>query len=301
MRYLLTILLFCSLTAQGQSLFFAHNQASAPAGPVVATVSDPDAQKFVTAAKISDATVAGALNALVTGLKAGGYWSRFIALYPLASDGVLMTRDEQHRYNLKDTALYKIAWQGAGIVHSALGAKFPGVTGTMDDPGYGNTGITPALDGIDFASVHLSAYATQDPVYYTYDCMIGIEHTYSLRMVYRFDNGESYWEASSSDGYLGLRSEPATTGYYATSRVSTAGLTAYKNGAPFATSNAVSAGVANGPIYLAAESYNGGLVSFYSSRGYGLWSVGAGFTDSEWAAISTLVNNYQTALNRNAY
>ena len=64
---------------------FQQDLSRAVGTPIV-TVSDPDAQAFVTATQIQNTLQANAVNTLVTGLKSANLWSKMKAIYPFVSD-----------------------------------------------------------------------------------------------------------------------------------------------------------------------------------------------------------------------
>jgi len=84
------------------------------------TVSDADAQAFVTSANIVDQVEATAINNLVIGLKADSLWTKMQAIYPFVG-GTATT----HKFNLKnplDTdAAFRLVFNG-GWTHSSTGA-----------------------------------------------------------------------------------------------------------------------------------------------------------------------------------
>lgn len=85
------------------------------------TVSDPDAQSFVTAADIQDPTQAEAINTLTIDLKNAGIWSKMIAIYPFVGGS-----PSSHKWNLKDpqdaNAAFRLSFFG-GWIHNSLGIK----------------------------------------------------------------------------------------------------------------------------------------------------------------------------------
>ena len=87
---------------------------------------DPDAQAFITAAAITDATQITAVNQLVLDVKGYGLWNKLIALYPCVGG-----TDFIHKFNLKnpvDTDLgFRIEFNG-GWTHSSTGILPNGVT-----------------------------------------------------------------------------------------------------------------------------------------------------------------------------
>jgi len=91
---------------------------------------DPDAQAFLTAASITDATISGAINTLVVQMKADNIWIKMKAIYPLVG-GTAST----HKWNLKDprdlNAAYRLQFFG-GVTHNANGITSNGVNAYAD-------------------------------------------------------------------------------------------------------------------------------------------------------------------------
>jgi hypothetical protein len=94
------------------------------------TVSDADAQAFVTNADIQDQVEANAINNLVIGLKADGLWTKMKAVYPFVG-GTSST----HKFNLKDPrdldAAFRLVFNG-GWTHSSTGATPNGTNAYAD-------------------------------------------------------------------------------------------------------------------------------------------------------------------------
>jgi hypothetical protein len=88
---------------------------------------DPNAQLFITAAGITDATQKAAINTLVVGLKADGLWTKMQVIYPFVGGSA-----SAHKYNLKDPrdldAAFRLEFLGSWT-HSATGAKPDGTSG----------------------------------------------------------------------------------------------------------------------------------------------------------------------------
>jgi len=86
---------------------------------------DPDAQAFLTASGITDATISNAINQLVLDLKGYSLWTIGKAWYPIVG-GTSST----HKWNLKDPrdldAAYRLVFNG-GWTHASTGATPNGV------------------------------------------------------------------------------------------------------------------------------------------------------------------------------
>ncbi len=113
---------------------------------------DADAQAFITAASITNATQKSAVNTLVSDLKTYGIWSKMKAIYPMVGGSAF-----SHKFNLKDPrdldAAFRINFVN-GWTHSATGAKPNGTDG------YGNTNIN-LFSTFGGTSLSISTYIRQ--------------------------------------------------------------------------------------------------------------------------------------------
>jgi hypothetical protein len=108
----------------------SHAKSWAGLTDIVGLTTDPDAQAFITAAAITDATQQAAINTLVEGMKTDGVWTKMKAIYPFVG-GTAST----HKYNLKDPrdldAAFRLVFNG-GWTHSSNGATPNGTNGYAD-------------------------------------------------------------------------------------------------------------------------------------------------------------------------
>lgn len=274
--------------AQGSGVegFFSADATTTPTGPSVCTVADPDAQKFVTAARLSDCTVAGAVNQLVVSLKQNNLWNKIAALYPYASDGVLKTREEQHRYNLKDTAAFKITWSSSGgtVVHSSAGVTFNGAN-------CGATGLIPATH-LTLNDVHLAVYHSGAT---SAGHVMGAANSASAELLlsthYHFDA----YNATTGQGRV-FPGGGAVSAFAIGTRTSATSFAIYKNGSIIGAAGTTSGGTQPTVEVLVGKSSGSG-----TAHTSALNSIGAGLSAAEVATFSTIVNQYQATLNRNVY
>ena len=116
----------------------SHATSWAGATDIVGLTTDADAQAFITAAAITDATQKSAIDTLVTGLKTDGIWTKMKAIYPFVG-GTATT----HKYNLKDPrdldAAFRLVFNG-GWTHSSTGALPNGTNG------YANTNLNQSAN-----------------------------------------------------------------------------------------------------------------------------------------------------------
>jgi hypothetical protein len=112
--------------------------AANASGGSISTVSDADAQAFITAAGITNSTQQNAVNQLVLDFKSYNLWDLMNAIYPFVG-GTATT----HKYNLKDprdlNAAYRIGFSG-GWTHDLNGALGNAIN-TIADTYYTGFGV----------------------------------------------------------------------------------------------------------------------------------------------------------------
>ena len=254
---------------------------------------DTDAQAFITAAAITNPTQQSAIDTLVKSMKSANIWTKMKAIYPFVGGTA-----EQHRFNLKNTANYKLTF-GGGWAHSSTGALSNGTTG------YADTQLPPSLV-LSVNDAHNSIYVNNTPVAYTsypgFGCLDVVDNSKTF-----------YTHLSLSNNYysfIGLNT-PATygvtynntdsKGFYIVSRTSSTMLKGYKNNVLKATTTLANTGTLPTPNYYYGGVNNGtaGLLSLtYNNYSHAFASIGDGLTDAEALAFNTAVQAYQTTLGR---
>ena len=238
------------------------------------TVSDADAQAFVTAANITDQVEADAINTLVIGMKADGLWTKMKAIYPIVG-GVASS----HAVNLKTPGTYNLTNLNTGWTHNANGMTSLNT--------FAGTGIQPStVLGLDDS--HLS-YFTTGFVDSSATCMIGAFNSPNRLAIY-------------SQGLYGVNSGTWSTYTYSGGGVkfriiSRLSSTVHK----FANNGSIQTGTVNSSVRPTANIELARLGGFGSDNFNGICkfaSVGDGLTDTDIANFNTRVTAYQTALSR---
>lgn len=244
---------------------------------------DPDAFRFIEVANITDQTQIDAVNNLVTGLKANNLWDKMQAVYPFVGGTAF-----SHKFNLKNPAdansAYRILWSGA-IIHSDKGVAFNGTS-------YGNTNFTPftALDD-PLQSNHLSVYISGSVSGFTaagntsyVENGMGISLGYQNRL-----NAYSNFLILSFTGVNGL---------IVATRTDSTNSAAYMRGAVTRTTTSTNSPGSSftGPIFIGKES--GALGGPGTGLFFGFSSIGTGLTTPDVENLYTLVQAFNTSLNR---
>ena len=256
----------------------SHATSWAGATDIVGLTTDADAQAFITAAAITDATQQTAINNLVVGMKADGIWTKMKAIYPFVG-GTATT----HKWNLKDPrdldAAFRLVFNG-GWTHSSTGATPNGVNG------YADTKLNAGVE-LNGTSAHASLYPRT-----SLTGGYGIQGDFTSRMDIINFAGVLY-------SAMGTTGQTSYTGTYAGlivgSRTSSTSNKLYVGGTLRDTkTNLSTANFQNSNYWLGACNVN----TFFSSTQTAFASIGDGLTDTEAANLYTRVQAFQTSLSR---
>ena len=245
------------------------------------TVSDADAQAFVTAADIQDQVEANAINNLVIGMKADGTWSKMKAVYPFVGG-----TNTSNSYNLRNTAQYQIAW-GGSVTSNSNGVTFGA-------NGYGNTNLNPNTQFSTNDSMHLSAYSRTNNDLGGLD-FGGLNASAVSGLYLRYSNN-AYAYINGGAGVLTPNTD--STGFYVGTRTASNVLKLFKNTAQLgSTYTGANGGRLDLNAFLGAVNVSN-IPQYYTQRNYAFASIGDGLTDTEAANLYTRVQNFNTALAR---
>jgi len=267
----------------------SHSTSNAGLTDIVGLTTDSDAQAFITAAAITNATQQSAIDTLVKGLKTDGIWTKMKAIYPFVG-GTAST----HKYNLKDPrdldAAFRLQFNG-GITHSSTGVLPNGTNG------YANTFFIPSVQIANADSFHFSIYSRTNGAW-TYPDIGAIEYDgdgnyYVVQSFYGINaNGgnTTLWHGNNNArGFLDTNS----LGLYVGNRNLTGSATAFKNGVLKLTNSAGSALSAGVPMSLMAL-----LGEFYGRRELAFSTLGTGLTNTDNTNLYTRIQTFQTTLSR---
>ena len=247
--------------------------------------NDADAQAFITAAGITDATQQSAVNQLVLDLKSANIWTKMKAIYPMVG-GTATTCKWNLKNPVDSNAAYRLVFSGGGTF-SANG-YLPNGTNA-----FANTFLNPSTQ-LTVTSTHLSYYSrTATPVGSTIE--IGVNNGGSNYLHIR---AAANFLAGSNTLILAFTSTASASGFWVGSKRSYTDREIYKNGTSEATSlvNDTSTYV-NANIYLGATNQIGTTTN-YSNKECAFASIGDGLTDSEVSAFRTSVQTFNTTLGR---
>ena len=258
--------------------------------------TDADAQAFITAAGITDATQQSAINTLVTDLKGYSIWSKMKAIYPFVGG-----TSSAHKWNLKDPrdldAAFRLVFNGGGT-HSSTGWRANGTNG------YADTKLNTSIQ-----------YNTNNSISHGFYSRTNLYPLSINQILYdSFDNSNSnfqfYFEALTnflfSDSYNSNSNEGRTrstlsvtnnTGFFVSSRINT-GQKIFRNNTSIGNTTTLGGIRPNLNVFISAANTNSGPVVF-SQLECAFCFFGDGLTDTEAANLYTAVQAYQTTLSRN--
>lgn len=244
--------------------------------------TDADAQAFITAAGITDATQQSAINTLVTDLKGYSIWTKMKTIYPFVG-GTSGT----HKWNLKDPrdldAAYRLVFTG-GWTHSSNGALPNGTNG------YADTKLV--------ASGTLALNSTSIGVYSRTNTDV---LSPAIGNVTGAASGESsLWLRFGNTTYLRVNGSTASTqansdsrGLFIANRVNSTQVQLQIRGTQYTSSNASNSLYTN-PFQLGGVNPNN-----FDNKQLAFAFIGDGLTSQNMTDLNTAVVAFQTALSRN--
>ena len=252
---------------------------------------DPNARLFLDAAGITDAMTTLAINNLVIDLKDAGLWSLMHAIYPMVG-GTATT----HKFNLvnpQDTdAAFRLNFQG-GWTHNSSGAKPDGVSGTYADTfAVPNTLFTTTNASFSYysftnnAAASMAEIGANDTSATVGETLLALRWVTGNQFVFLGQIGGSGGVSGTSSGYLILNKDVNVEGW--------------RNGTRVVNTATTVTTITSRPFYLAAQN-NGTTSNRNSSRGCSFSHIGQSLPTGGPAIFTTIVNNFQKALQRNVF
>ena len=250
---------------------------------------DPNAQAFLNAAGITDATITTAIDTLVIQLKAIGVWTKLKAIYPFVG-GTATT----HKFNLKNpadtNAAFRLSFSG-GWTHSANGIQGNGANT------FANTFYVPNTE-CDSQNNSIAFYIRNNVSEPKYDMVatndagggvnpFGLISLYSVNTFSYFLNGVLNITATIGDSrgfWQGFTD--ATNNRF------------YRNSGQIATTALGINAISTSSLYIGANN-GGGTLGFVASKQFAFASMGGTkLTTTEAANYYSAVQAFQTTLSR---
>lgn len=242
---------------------------------------DPDAQAFITAAGITDATQKTAINTLVVSLKTDGIWSKMKAIYPFVGGTAT-----SHKFNLKNpldtNAAFRLVFSG-GITHSSNGVTGNGTNGFAD------TFLNDQTD-LSIDNKHISIYQ-RNVLSTTSGSSMGIAN--SNRFYLNF-SGSNYSTLGMNQSPFAIQTPQQ--GMFIMSKIIPNEFKYYQNALTAVTKTGTNNPQNFKHFILACN--NGGSGFDYSLANIAFASLGTGLSVTDVANLRTNVQAFQTSLGR---
>jgi hypothetical protein len=245
---------------------------------------DADAQAFITAAAITNATQQTAINTLVISLKSYGIWTKMKALYPFVGGTAA-----SHKFNLKDprdlNAAFRLIFNG-GWTHSSNGVVPNGTNG------YADTYFNP--NNFNQDNLAFGSYLRNTG---SYNCYIGAFDTYRT---YLLPVSTSYYGQINSSGFAFTTiTASQTTKLHLITRTTATTASIYINGTLLFNDNIPSNGKTNRNIWIGALNNAAASPDYYYSTNQQAFSfIADGLNSTEITNLTNIVQAYQTSLSR---
>jgi len=255
----------------------------------LAPAFDPDAQAFITAAAITDATQQSAINTLVVDFKGYNIWTKMKAIYPYVGGTSSSTS-----YNLKNPAQFQITWNG-GVTWSNNGVLFGGVNG------YGNTGYNISVNNTG-SNISAGVYSRTSGINAGSEFGAVDGAFNGLQLAMKFTDNNTYYAVNDFVGNGAGNFVSDTRGMFVVSRTSGVNTkVVYRNGVSLGTQGGTSNTAVNLNVYVGARNNPGGSASSYNSREHAFQYIGETLTAAEVGNLTTAVQAFQTTLGRNVW
>jgi len=256
---------------------------------ILTPIFDADAQAFITAAGITDATQQSAIFNFVIGLKIDNIWAKFQALYPFVGGNATA-----HKYNLKNpldiNAAFRLVFTG-GWIHSSTGALPNGTNAFADTFLVPSTVQSLNNNGLG-AYMKLNAGGQSDPV------IIGSFNStgQASTLVVSATSVNSRLNSNLWGSVIA-----GTSGSYDAHKTATANTVIYKNGASLSGVYNSGGILPTVSIYIGTLNLNGTPYSIgYTANELRLAYISEGLNATEASNLYTRVQTFQTTLGRQA-
>jgi hypothetical protein len=259
--------------------------------PLGGAATDTDAQAFITAAGITDATQKSAVNQLVLDLKSANIWAKMKAIYPVVGGSA-----STHKWNLKDPrdldAAFRLTFT-TGWTHSSTG-MLPNGTSAYANTNAKLISVSTALN--ISAGIYLRTNNTGNR--YSFGAVSNAGEGTALAP--KWSDNNTYFGANNSllNGSGNFVTD--TRGLFVVNKFSSNTAKLYRNGSILSTATPTTGNVApDAFLFIAARTVIPSTVDGYDNKENAFFFFADSLTDTEVTNLTTAVNTYQTTLGRN--
>jgi len=231
-------------------------------------------------------SISAATRTLFTSIVSNGLWDKLTAFYPLIGGNAVGCAVEGKTYSTNNLTF------NGGWAFNASGATSNGTNTYADVPINDNT--------MSQNDSHYSIYSRND-VASAADSFGVWQGTLGngVSMTLRFSDNNIY--ARNHDGGGGT-GNTSSRGYFISNRTSSTRRETFRNGTTLGSQAVNSVALLNSTYYLGAQKQIvPSAINNYDAKQYCFVSLGQGFTPAQAATFSTIINTFNTSLNRNTF
>ena len=234
-------------------------------------------------------TVSAATQTLFTSLWSNNLNTKLIAMYPFLGGNA--SGCKFNALNPLDTnAAYRLSFNG-GVTFNASGTTFNG------ENGYANTYISG--NTINVNDNHLSVYL-RDATAINSKTYLGYNGSSTAFLISNAGDNTYYWYYGLDTDGITTTTSANTSGNILITTTATTFQNLYRNGSVVITNSGASTGSTNQELVIGALNNDGTIIQYYTNQ-YRFVTVGYGLGESQVSTLSTIINTFQTSLNRNTY
>jgi hypothetical protein len=249
-------------------------------------VWDLDAIAFLTAAEITDPTIASAINTLVIDMKGYGVWSKMLAVYPFVGGTAT-----SHKWNLVNpvdsNAAFRLMFFG-GVTHNSDGIQ-------------GNTTNAYADTFVMHNSTRLtggvSSYILNNIAEDSATIRVDLGSNRITQILPRFSDNNAYLRAYTQSSIT--ISNTDSRGFYAVSRINDTQVIVNFKGINTTYANNVATVGTDRSYYVMAGQSSTGTAERFGSHKIAFTTVHNNMTDADLLNLYSAVQTFQTTLGRN--
>lgn len=237
-----------------------------------------------------DSVMSAATIQLFVNLKSDGSWNLLKAFYPYMGMNL-----NSYKINAKNPGLYDMTW-GGGITINASGSTGNGLNA------FGNLNYTPFSEET-LNDAHIGVYILSNIDSTGYD--MGASDVNSKTGIGSRESNTTYYSLQL-DASLPVPSNGGGTtdsrGHWIISRTGSTSTTLFKNGVLNDTDAGVSTAVSPSTAsYVIHARNNNNTIDAYTRRLITFVHMGVGMSNTQMTNLSSHINTFLTALNRNSY
>lgn len=247
---------------------------------------------FFDATGITDTTIKGAINVLISELTSKGVYEKLDIIYPMVGDTAF-----EHSYNLINPDNNQMTFFG-GWTHSSTGSIPNGTTG------YAETSYIPSVSS-SLTSAHLSSYQRQVSDIGDSRATIGVDddtnvlNGFGLGLFVTGTKQVGFIGCTNGLEYAPPEASPVVNGFTSISVNGNRAAQHYVNGATNGSTSTQTGALSANQLYVGATNRGGISTVNYFNKELAMITVGSGLSATDVTNLHNAIQTFQTTLSRN--